>query len=121
MVAGQPAAPTADGHGPLRSCAPNNNRIWTCNASSASIDCMAVLMIRQLDDPIKGRLRIQAAHHGRSMEQEAREILRAALMERGQPEKNLATSIRERLAAAGGVELTLPEREALREPPDFAA
>ena len=36
---------------------------------------MASLTIRNLDDAIKQRLRVQAAHHGRSMEEEAREIL----------------------------------------------
>jgi antitoxin FitA len=40
---------------------------------------MATLTIRQIDDTTKTRLRVRAAHHGRSMEQEARDILRAAL------------------------------------------
>ena len=42
---------------------------------------MASITIRNLDDPIKKRLRIRAAHHGRSMEEEARSILRAALVD----------------------------------------
>jgi hypothetical protein len=33
---------------------------------------------------------------------------------------NLAESIRQRFAALGGVELKLPKREAIREPPKFA-
>ena len=40
---------------------------------------MASLTIRQLDDGLKRRLRIHAAEHDRSMEEEAREILRAAV------------------------------------------
>ena len=40
---------------------------------------MATLTIRQLDEKTKTRLRVRAAHHGRSMEEEAREILRSAL------------------------------------------
>ena len=40
---------------------------------------MASITIRNLDDTIKTRLRIQAATHGKSMEDEARDILAAAL------------------------------------------
>jgi phosphopantothenoylcysteine decarboxylase / phosphopantothenate---cysteine ligase len=39
---------------------------------------MASLTIRRLDDELKKRLRLQAARHGRSMEDEARVILRQA-------------------------------------------
>jgi plasmid stability protein len=82
---------------------------------------MATLTIRQLDERTKARLRVRAAHHGRSMEEEAREILRAALT-RARPEKNnLAEAIRQRFAALGGVELEIPKRDAIREPPDFSA
>lgn len=37
---------------------------------------MASITIRNLDDEVKRRLRVRAAEHGRSMEEEAREILR---------------------------------------------
>ena len=48
---------------------------------------MASITIRQLDDDLKQRLRLRAARHGRSMEDEARTILRAAaaLDENGTP------------------------------------
>ena len=36
---------------------------------------MASLTIRQLDDDVKRRLRLRAARHGRSMEEEARHLL----------------------------------------------
>ena len=39
---------------------------------------MAVMTIRNIDDAIKNRLRLRAAMHGRSMEDEARDILREA-------------------------------------------
>jgi phosphopantothenoylcysteine decarboxylase / phosphopantothenate---cysteine ligase len=39
---------------------------------------MASITIRQLDDDLKQRLRLRAARHGRSMEDEARTILRQA-------------------------------------------
>jgi antitoxin FitA len=41
---------------------------------------MATLTVRNLDENIVRRLRIQAAEHGRSAEAEHREILRAALL-----------------------------------------
>ena len=40
---------------------------------------MADLLIRRLDDKLKRQLRIRAAENGRSMEEEVRRILRAAL------------------------------------------
>jgi plasmid stability protein len=83
------------------------------------ISTMASITIRNLDDELKTRLRVQAAHHGRSMEEEARHILRTALAGEVQPLQNLGESIRRRLASVGGVDLDLPPREPMREPPDF--
>lgn len=40
---------------------------------------MAQLLVRNLDDALKERLRVVAASHGRSMEEEARVILHTAL------------------------------------------
>jgi plasmid stability protein len=80
---------------------------------------MATLTIRRLDDAIKARLRVRAAQHGRSMEEEARLVLSAALSEEPKRALNLAESIRRRFAPLGGVELELPPREPVREPPDF--
>ena len=79
---------------------------------------MASMTIRNLDDDIKKRLRIQAAEHGHSMEEEARAILRAALTKPGCP-TNLARAIRARFAPLGGVELEIPPREPMRELPRF--
>ena len=52
---------------------------------------MASITIRNLDDWLKRRLRVRAAEHGRSMEEEAREILREAVGGTSAP-KNLGTS-----------------------------
>jgi plasmid stability protein len=80
---------------------------------------MASITIRNLDDDVKARLRVRAAEHGRSMEDEAREILRLAVAtERPRP-RNLAESIRARVAPLGGLELELPRREPIREPVDL--
>ncbi len=88
-------------------------------AISDIIGGVAAITIRQLDENIKSRLRIRAAHHGRSMEEEAREILRAALSTAPPLKGNLAERIRQRFAPLGGVELKLPRRDPIREPPDF--
>lgn len=80
---------------------------------------MATLTIRQLDEKTKSRLRIRAAHHGRSMEEEAREILRSALTAPASTKSNLAETIHRRFAPFGGIELTLVRRDALRDIPGF--
>ena len=80
---------------------------------------MASITVRNLDDGLKRRLRIRAAENGRSMEQEAREILKAALEDEAAPDRNLATAIHELFRPFGGVELEIPPRQPMREPPRF--
>lgn len=79
---------------------------------------MASITIRNLDEGLNRHLRIQAAEHGRSMEEEAREILRNAVM-KPTPEENLGLAIHRRFAALGGIDLDLPDREAMPEAPRF--
>jgi plasmid stability protein len=95
------------------------NRALTVNDSIDSIDGMATLTIRQLDEKTKSRLRIRAAHHGRSMEEEAREILRSSLTVSPIGKGNVAQAIRRRFAAFGGIELELPRRDPIRNPAHF--
>lgn len=77
---------------------------------------MASITIRNLDEGLKSRLRVQAAIHGRSMEDEARDILRSVLARHSQPATNLADAIHARFAALGGVDLPVTPREPMREP-----
>ena len=77
---------------------------------------MASITIRQLEENTKRKLRIRAARHGRSMEQEAREILKCALSHPDQPQANLADTIQRRFARFGGVELNIPPRGPIRDP-----
>jgi len=77
---------------------------------------MASITIRRLEDATKERLRIRASQHGRSMEEEAREILKVALSGNGTAERNLAASIRRRFAPLGGVDLADVPREPMRRP-----
>ena len=80
---------------------------------------MASITVRNLEEGLKRRLRIRAAENGRSMEQEARDILRAALDQERSTGKDLASAIRARFAPLGGVELDLPPREPMRGPPQL--
>ena len=80
---------------------------------------MASITVRGLDAAVKTGLRLRAARHGRSMEEEVREILRLALALDAQPPRDLAAAVRRRFESLGGVELPLVGREPMREPPDF--
>lgn len=80
---------------------------------------MANLTIRHLDESVKAKLRVRAAQHGRSMEEEARTILRDSVCETPPQTESLADAIRRRFAPLGGMELELPPREKMPEPPSF--
>jgi len=80
---------------------------------------MGSLTIRNLDDDVKHRLRVRAAEHGRSMEEEVRTILSRAVTENS-TSRNLVETIKARTAPLGGVDLEIPSRGPMREPPDFS-
>lgn len=79
---------------------------------------MGTLTIRNLDDELKSRLRLRAAGHNQSMEEEVRQILRSSLeSHHASDAPGLASRIRSRLADVDGEELELPNRSELpREP-----
>lgn len=82
---------------------------------------MATLLIRKLDDDLKGRLRERAISHGRSMEEEARVILAQAL-DPPAPRRtgaDLVAAFRETFGPLGVVDLPLPPRLSGRAPPRF--
>src|ERR1700756_5415319 len=62
-------------------------------AISDIIDGMASIIVRRLPENTKRRLRIRAARNGRSMEQEARELLEAALARTEPKSENLGEII----------------------------
>ncbi len=80
---------------------------------------MASLTIRNLDDLTKQTLRIRAARHGVSMEEEARRILKEALSEAAAPEtpEKLGQRLLGRFAEAASEAFVLPRRRAPRTPP----
>lgn len=80
---------------------------------------MASILVRQLDESIKARLKSRASRHGRSMEEEARAILKEALSTADERSPNIADEIHRRFAALGGIDLPEVPREPIRRPPDF--
>ena len=71
---------------------------------------MAQILVRNLEDQVKGRLQRRAKRHGRSMEEEAREILRNALREEETPTRGLGSEM-VALFSGSGVYLDEPIQE----------
>lgn len=81
---------------------------------------MAMLTIRNLDDTLKAQLRIRAAQHGLSMEEEVRRILQQILSPQN-PQKGFGTRVHQRVVAlTGGIDWPLPARSLPRPAPDFS-
>jgi len=79
---------------------------------------MASLTIRKLDPMVEEYLRLRAARHGRSMEEEVHLILRA-FCDADLVGETAYILLRRPFAEFGGVEFELPPRSLPREPPDF--
>jgi plasmid stability protein len=79
---------------------------------------MASITIRNLDEALKQRLRLDAARHGHSMEEEVRLILRGALGEPAQPAR-LGSRIRDRFAGLEEAGFEPPARTDRPGPADF--
>ena len=77
---------------------------------------MPALTIRNVDETTKTALRVRAAEHGVSMEEEARRILREALA-RSAPVGGLGQKLALRFKGVAQADFTLPERHAQRVPP----
>lgn len=90
------------------------------NDCNAIIEIVASITIRNLEESTKRKLKVQAASHGRSMEEEAREILKSALRpkldQKPKTGAELVKRIREIFEPLGGVELEPFPREPVRDP-----
>lgn len=62
---------------------------------------MAQFVVRNLEEDVKVRLRLRASRHGRSMEEEVRDILRTAVRQDDQPALPLGARLRARFAGIG--------------------
>ena len=69
---------------------------------------MAQFVVRNLENAVKARLQRRAKQHGRSMEEEVREILRSAVHEEETPSTGLGTEIAALFSKTGLVE-DIPE------------
>ncbi|MDF1653715.1 MAG: Arc family DNA-binding protein [Coxiellaceae bacterium] len=76
---------------------------------------MASFSIRKLDDEVYKKLRVRAAQHGRSMEEEVRQILTREL---AVPE-NLNDVFQQYFGAKNGVDFKAPQRGKPHKPMDF--
>jgi plasmid stability protein len=77
---------------------------------------VASIVIRNLDEDVKKKLKLAAARHGCSMEEEARRILRTALIQ-DEAEYGLGTKIHQRFMEFGGIDLPATERSMPRPSP----
>jgi plasmid stability protein len=81
---------------------------------------MPTLVIRNIETGLHARLKAVAAAHGRSMEEEARQVLRAALTSSAAPNTvGLGDAMRALFEPLGGLDLPEIDRGPAREPPDF--
>lgn len=79
---------------------------------------MAAITIRNIDDEVKNRLRLQAALHGCSMEQEVRDILLRAVSQ--EPNKQpFAQRIQKHFASLKLDSLPIHKRQKARTPPEM--
>ena len=62
---------------------------------------MAQFVVRNLEEDVKARLKRRAERYGRSMEEEARHILRNAVRQVNQPAPKLGSRIAARFAKTG--------------------
>ena len=74
---------------------------------------MASITVRDLDEKTERQLRTQAAENGRSIEEEARVILRAAVTRPEHPSNDLAHE------QNGSADHPLPERDSAGEQPQY--
>ena len=80
---------------------------------------MAELVVRHLDDDVKAKLQRRARRHGRSMEEEVREILRNAVRQENRAQAPLGSRLAMRFARVGLAE-EIPElRGQQARPADF--
>lgn len=79
---------------------------------------MASITIRNLDESLKTKLRLQSALHGCSMEAEVRNILHRALTP-STTVPDFADRVHQRFARLHVNSLPIPARQEVRNPPDM--
>lgn len=80
---------------------------------------MSSITIRNLDESIKNSLRLRAARHGWSMEQEVRQILQQILAPEQAGQVSFAERVNRRFASLKADSLPIAPRQVSRTPPEF--
>lgn len=78
---------------------------------------MTSLTVRNLDESVKNGLRVRAARHGLSMEEEVRQILQKIVAPEQTGQVSFAERINRRFAGLQADALLIPARQAARTPP----
>ena len=82
---------------------------------------MSSITVRNLDESVKNSLRMRAARHGWSMEQEVRQILQQTVAPEQAGEISFAERVNRRFAGIGVESLPIPSRQIARTPPESDA
>ena len=80
---------------------------------------MSSITVRNLDEAVKNCLRVRAAQHGWSMEQEVRLILQQAVAPMQAGQVSFAERVNRRFTGLQVGSLPIPERQSARTPPAF--
>ena len=80
---------------------------------------MSSLTVRNLDESVKNSLRVRAARHGRSMEEEVRQILQNVVAPEQAGQVSFAERVNSRFAGLQVDSLPIPARRLARTPPDI--
>lgn len=80
---------------------------------------MSSITVRNLDESVKNSLRLRAARHGWSMEQEVRQILQQTVAPEQAEQISFADRVNRRFANLNLESLPIPTRQISRTPPTF--
>ena len=78
---------------------------------------MSSLTVRNLDESVKKNLRLRAARHGWSMEQEVRQILQNVVAPEQAGQVSFAERVNSRFSGLKVQPFPIPERQIARKPP----
>ena len=82
---------------------------------------MSSITVRNLDESVKNSLRMRAARHGWSMEQEVRQILQQTVAPEQAGAISFAERVNRRFVGMGVESLPIPSRQIARTPPESDA
>jgi plasmid stability protein len=80
---------------------------------------MSSITVRNLDESVKAGLRLRAARHGWSMEQEVRQILQQTVAPEQAGARSFAEQINQRFAGLDAESLPVPARKPARDAPEL--